>query len=119
MTISQRFNRFYHSAILTDIYKKSNSLQFRELMDTRTGGAFRIYKYEDYNSVNELKQLLKILNVNYGVDVEKDCKISTRDIEVKELLSHIEWVFDIASKNLIELDVVKEEWNRLIEQYNR
>jgi hypothetical protein len=89
------------------------------LIDTRTGGAFIIRKYDDYNDMDELKQLLKILNVNYGVNVEKDCKISTTDIEVKELLNHIEWVLLIASQNGIELDMVREEWDRLINATNR
>lgn len=119
MTITQKFNKFYHSAILKDLFDKSNQILFKELMDTRTGGAFVIRKYEDYNCLDELKQLLKILNVNYGVDTEKDCKVSTKDIDVKELLNHIEWVFDLASKNQIELSVVREEWDRMIEMYNR
>lgn len=119
MNITQRFNRFYHSAILTDLFKKADSLLFRSLMDTRTGGAFTIRKYEDYNDMDDLKQLLKVLNVNYGVDVEKDCKVSTKDIEVKELLAHVEWVFKIAAQNCIELQVVKDEWEKLILEYCR
>lgn len=119
MQITSKFNKFYHGAILKDLFNKSSSLLFRHLMDTRTGGAFVIRKYEDYNCTDELKQLLKILNVDYGVDVEKDQKVSTKDIEVKELLSHVEWVFKIAAQNCIELDVVKEEWDRLILEYCR
>jgi hypothetical protein len=119
MEISNQFNKFYHSRILTDMFKKSNDILFRRLIDTRTGGAFIIRKYDDYNDMDELKQLLKILNVNYGVNVEKDCKISTTDIEVKELLNHIEWVLLIASQNGIELDMVREEWDRLINATNR
>lgn len=115
--LSSKFNRFYHKAILKDLFDKATSLQIRSLVDTRTGGAFRIHKYEDYETLDELKQLLKILNVNYGVDIEKDKKISTSDIEVKELLSHIEWVFKVATSNSIELEVVKKEWEELIKNY--
>lgn len=114
MEISQQFNKFYHSRILTDLFRKSNEILFRDLMDTRTGGAFKIVKHEDYHDMDDLKQLLKVLNVNYGVDVERDSKISTKDIEVKALLNHIEWVLLIASHNAIELDMVREDWERLI-----
>lgn len=115
--VSLQFNKFYHKCVLTDLYNKAYSLQIRSLIDTRTGGAFRIHKYEDYSSVEELKQLLKILNVNYGVDVEKDCKISTKDIEVKELLAHIEYVILVGIHSGVELDFVKAEWERLVNEY--
>lgn len=87
------------------------------MIDTRTGGAFRIYKYEDYNSLEELKRLLKILNVNYGVDIEKDEKISTKDINNKALLKHIEYIFKLAGNNSISLKVVEDEWSYLINYY--
>jgi len=119
LEISNQFNKFYHSRILTDLFRKAPYLIFKELKDTRTGTAFKMVKYEDYNDLDDLKQLLKILNFNYGVDMEKDCKVSTRDIEVKELLSHIEWVLRLALFNGIELDLVREEWDRLIQTYNR
>ena len=115
--VSLQFNKFYHKCVLSDLYKKANSLQLRSLIDTRTGGAFRVYKYEDYTCLDELKQLLKILNVNYAVDEEKDEKISTKDIEVKPLLEHIEWVIKVGVQNSIELDFVSAEWDRLINDY--
>lgn len=119
MEISNRFNRYYHGAILKDLFNKSNDILFRSLKDTRTNRAFKIVKHQDYNDVDDLKQLLKILNVNYGVDTLKDKKISTKDISVKELLNHVEWVFELAAQNSIELNVVREEWERLVNQYNR
>lgn len=115
--VSLQFNKFYHKCVLSDLYNKAPSLQIRSLIDTRTGGAFRIYKYEDYNCVDELKQLLKILNVNYEVDEQKDCKISTKDIEVQALLDHIEWVIKVGVQNSIELDFVRLEWEQLKNQY--
>lgn len=128
MDISVRFNRFYHS-VLNDLYQKSQSLQIRDLKDTRTGGAFRIWKHEhyceveeelkeaDYSTVDELKQCLKILNVNYAVDEEKDKKVSTKDVDNKELLNHIEWMVKVSHWNSIELDFVQKEWEYLINYY--
>ena len=60
MTISTKFNRFYHSAVLNDLYNKSYKIVFKHLKDNRTGGAFTINKYEDYHDLEDLKQLLKI-----------------------------------------------------------
>lgn len=114
--ISLQFNKFYHSAVLTDIYKKSNSLVFKDLLDTRTGKYFVISKYEDYQDMDELKQLFKILNVNYSVDEEKEYKISTKDIKVKPLLEHIEYVIKVGIDNNIELGFVQEEWSRLLNE---
>lgn len=117
--ISSNFNRFYHSRILNDMFNKSHSIRFNELLDTRTNKVFEIVKYEDYNSLNELKQLLKIMNVDYGVDIDRDCKISTKDIETKELLQHIEYVMKICGDNDITLPFVQEEWDLMIQMYNR
>ena len=119
MNILTRFNRFFHGAILKDLFDKSQSIVFKELVDTRTNEYFKIIKYDDYSDLDDLKQLLKLLNLDYKVDEEKDKKISTTEIEVKELLNHVEWVFKIASDNGIELKVVKEEWDRIVLQYNR
>lgn len=114
--ISLQFNKFYHSAVLSDLFRKSHSLVFRDLIDTRTNGAFKLTKYEDYTDLDELKQLLKILNVNYAVNEEQDAKVSTKDIEVKPLLDHIEWVIQLGINNGIELNFVKEEWERLLNE---
>ena len=115
MTISNSFNRFYHKAVLIDLFRKSGTLKFYELIDTRTNEAFTIYKGEDFNTIDELKQLLKILNLNYEVNEdERNGKLSTRDINNKALLEHIEWVFKLAAENHIELDTIKDEWDRLI-----
>ena len=77
MIISSRFNRFFHSAVLTDLFNKSYKLKFENLVDTRTNQLFTIEKYEDYQDMDDLKQLLKVLNLDYAVDEEKDKKIST------------------------------------------
>lgn len=114
MQINIRFSRFYHS-ILNDLYKKSSSLVIRELIDTRTGGSFKLTKHEDYSEMDELKQLLKILNLDYKVNEDK--KTSTKDIDNKELLKHIEWIFRTASNNGITLDIVEDDWNYLINYY--
>ena len=117
--ISTQFNKFYHKRILSDMFHKSHSIRFNELLDTTTNKVFELVKYEDYNSLNELKQLLKILNLNYGIDEKRDCKISTKDIETKELLEHIEWVLKLCAENDIILPMVQEDWDRMIELYNR
>lgn len=92
-------------------------MQIRDLIDTRTGGAFSIYKYEDYRDLEDLKQLLKILNLNYAVDESKDEKVSTKDINNKELLKHLEFIFKVASDSCIQLDFVEQEWDYLINYY--
>jgi len=117
--ISVQFNKFYHKRILSDMFNKSHSIKFNELLDTTTNKVFELVKHEDYNSLDELKQLLKILNLNYGVDVKNDCKISTKEIDTKELLAHIEWVIRLCAENDIMLPMVQEDWERMIQIYNR
>lgn len=116
--IGVQFNKFYHSRILADLFRKCNTLMFRHLGDTRTNGAFRITKYEDFNDVDDLKQLLKLLNLDYPVDEETtNGKESTKDIGTKDLLQHIEFVLYVAGYNGVELDMVREDWEQLIKDY--
>ena len=117
MIISSRFNRFFHSAVLTDLFNKSYRLKFENLVDTRTIQLFTIEKYEDYQDMDDLKQLLKVLNLDYAVDEEKDKKISTKDIENKALIQHIEFCIQVGIWSGIELNFICEEWDRLIKNY--
>ena len=114
MKISSKFNRFFHSAVLTDLFNKSYKLKFENLIDTRTNQLFTIEKYEDYQDMDDLKQLLKVLNLDYAVDEEKDKKISTKDIDNKALVQHIEFCIQVGIWSNIELQIVKDEWERLI-----
>lgn len=63
--------------------------------------------------MDELKQLLKNMNLDYAVS--GDSKISTTAIENKALVQHIEFCFRLAAENHICLDVIEEEWERLME----
>ncbi len=117
MNISTQFNKFYHKCVLVDMYNKSNKIIFKHLKDTSTGGAFVILKHEDYHDMEDLKQLFKLLNLDYEVDEEMDQKVSTKDIDSKALLEHIEWVIQVGIWNGIELEFVAREWERLKESY--
>ena len=119
MNISIRFNSFYHSRILNDMFLKANQIVFREIKDSRTGKNFILKKYDDYSDIDELKQLLKILNFSYKVDEKNDKKVSTKDIDNKELLAHIEWVIRLCTENDILLPMVQEDWDLMIQMHNR
>ncbi len=111
MTISQQFNKFYHSAVLKDAFDKARQISFREWKDTSTGGNLIFYKHEDYDCLDELKQLFKLMNLNYPI--EDDGKVSTREITSKELHDHIEFTIRILGENGIELEFIREAWDRL------
>jgi hypothetical protein len=83
-------------------------------VDTETGGVFEFVKGEHFNDMDDLKQLLKNMNLDYAVSEDK--KISTSDIDSKALMQHIEWVIRLANENNITFDFVEAEWKRLLEQ---
>jgi len=114
MNISVQFNRFYHSRILTDLFRRCGVLVFRDWIDTNTGRSLEFFKGEDFHDVDDLKQLLKLMNINYSVDETEEKKISTSEIDSKALTQHIEWVLRIAGENGIELPLVTEEWEHLL-----
>tara|TARA_R110000851_G_C12974942_1_gene555722 strand:- start:55 stop:360 length:306 start_codon:yes stop_codon:yes gene_type:complete len=101
------------------MYLKANQIVFCEVKDTRTGEAFILKKYDGYEDEDDLKQSLKTLNWDYPVDEEKDEKVSTKDIDNKELLAHIEYVIKLCAENDIILPMVQEDWDLMIQMYNR
>ncbi len=109
MFISSTFNRFYH-AILNETFTKARQLSFRQWVDTRTGGAFTFYKYEDYSDMDELKQTLKYMNIDYPTDGDK--KMSSRKIDNKQLCNHIDWITKILNENGIEFQHDIEAYER-------
>ena len=64
--------------------------------------------------MDELKQLLKNMNLDYEIDGDE--KISTADIDSKALMQHIEWCIRLAGFNGIEFKFVQDEWDRLLSQ---
>ena len=112
MKISTSFNRFYHSAVLTELFKKCGTLKFSLWIDEETGGVFEFVKGEHFNDMDELKQLLKNMNLDYAVNEDK--KISTVDIDSKALMQHIEWCIRLAGDNNITFGFIEDEWARLL-----
>lgn len=120
MNITNAFNSFYHGVVLKDMYEKAYSLKIKGVKDTRTNNTFILQKYDDYDSLDELKQLLKIFNFSYQNNEDEYIgKLSTKDIDNKELIKHIEWCIRLMGENGLELDFVTEEWDKLIQLYNR
>jgi hypothetical protein len=89
-------------------------LKFRLWIDNETGGIFEFIKGEHFNDMDDLKQLLKNMNVDYAV--EGDSKISTSEIDSKALSQHIEFVISLAGENGIEFGFIQDEWERLLNQ---
>ena len=114
MNISSNFNRFYHSAVLTELFKKANTLKFEGWVDANTGKPFVFERGENYNDMEDLKDLLKNMNLDYEVDGDE--KISTKDIDSKNLMRHIEWCIKLAGLNSIEFSFVEDEWERLMKE---
>ena len=110
MKISSQFNRLYH-ALLNEAFEKARQISFREWKDTNTGGCLIFYKYEDYDSMDELKQIFKLMNLDYEIDGED--KLSTVDIDNKKLCRHIDWITKILNENAIEFEHDQAEWERL------
>ena len=116
MTISSNFNRFYHKAVLTELYRKCGTLKFRLWIDEQTGGVFEFTKGEHFNDMDDLKQLLKNMNLDYAVDEDK--KMSTADIDSKSLMKHIDYVIALAGENNISFGFIEDEWERLLREAN-
>lgn len=109
-TISSPFNRFYH-ALLNEAYKKARQISFREWKCDQTGGCLIFYRMEDYEDMDDLKQIFKLMNLDYEVDGDK--KLSTTKIDNKRLCRHIVWITKILNENGIEFDHDIERWEQI------
>lgn len=127
MKISSAFNRYMH-AVLNDFYNQLYSIQIvfidnntgevKRMIDDATGRAFTIYKNEDFSDMDDLKQLLKLLNINYPRD-DNGIPVSTTKIENADLLQHVLTIEEIAGINGIELSHLKAERDRFMKEYEK
>jgi hypothetical protein len=69
---------------------------------------------EDYEDMDDLKQIFKLMNLDYEVDGNK--KLSTTKIDNKKLCRHIEWITKILNENGIEFNHDIEKWERLLNE---
>ena len=116
MKISSQFNRKYH-ALLNEAFIKSRSIMFRQWKDLNTGGCLTFWRGEDYDDMDDLKQIFKLMNIDYNVDGDE--KKSTVDVDNTELIRHIDWIRKILNENGIEFDEDIEEWERMKEEARR
>ncbi|RLE46593.1 hypothetical protein DRJ25_03945 [Candidatus Woesearchaeota archaeon] len=110
MKISDPFNRFYH-AILNEAFTKARSISFRQWKDTNTGTCLIFHRGEDYDEMDELKQIFKLMNIDLPVDGED--KLSTTKVDNKQLAEHIEFITRILNENGVTFNHDDEEWKRL------
>ncbi len=107
------FNRKYHT-LLNEAYLKARKISFRQWLDTNTGTCLIFWRGEEYDSMDELKQIMKLMNIDYAVDGEE--KMSTTKVDNHQLMRHIDWVRKILNENGLEFDEDVEEWERLKQQ---
>ena len=115
--ISNQFRRFYFGVVLEqafDAVKSVGEVYFPEWMDTNTGGILKFIYGVDFFDKEELRTIFKFMDLNYPVDGEG--KVSNRNISVRELLDHIEWIIKTLGMNGLELEFVAEEWQRILDE---
>lgn len=96
MRITPNFNRFYHGAILGDLYRQ---------MQARKSICITFEKFKD---------ALKYANKEYPRTEGGDI-VSTKEISSADLTAHLEWVRAWAANYGLTLSVDEEEWSRVIE----
>jgi len=116
MLISQEFNRLYH-ALLHDLLNSQLPIRvmaydadaghFIPLQDENSL-PFYIIPERDFDTLDELKQLLKHLDLNYPRTSKGD-PISTKEIDNTALLSHINFIAILARNSGIHLEIIEKE----------
>ena len=112
MKISSPFNRKYH-ALLNEAFTKARKISFRQWLDTNTGTCLIFWRGEEYSDMDELKQIFKLMNIDYLADGEE--KLSTVKVDNFQLTKHIDFIRKILNENGIEFEEDIEEWERILQ----
>lgn len=113
MNITNRFNRYYHGVVLKQVFDNCPILIFK---DWYVDNEFlKLEREFHYRGLDELKDWLKKLNINYEID--KDKKISTSKIQSKALTQHIDFICKTTAESGVELPFIKEDWERILNSY--
>jgi hypothetical protein len=117
LKVSRSFNRYYH-AILREIVSSNKPLKIVRFND-------KTYNFEkvlighdelivvpekDFNTLDDLKQLLKHLDSSYPRSKENGEPISTKDLTNKELLLHVSVIEHMCRESGIELDIIRGQY---------
>lgn len=96
MLVSREFNRFMHGVVLAQVAK----IRFLKVQEIK--GILRPF----YLSPDTLKQLLKIIDLDYPRN-EKGEPLSYTKLNELEFLSHIAFIERICAENGINLELNK------------
>lgn len=97
MQITAEFNRLYHGAFLKDLYDQMVS------------------KRRIIISFLFFKEALKYANPNYPRYENTNDLVSTKDINSKDLVDHLEWIRLYAGEYGFTLTIDDQEWSRMME----
>ena len=111
-------------SILNELYETRGHLKMTT-KDSETGEIlsfkdqnnqdFYLLKNEDYSSMDELKQSLKIFDLTYPN--ENDQKKSYTKLSNSEMINHLQFILSLCEENEFELLHLKLEWDRLFKQF--
>lgn len=107
MKISQNFNRFLHKAVFSEMFKA-------DFLRIRMGAITRILPIK--KDMEYLKYWLKVFNLDYPM-AENGNKYSTKWIDTKQAMQHIEWCIKIMGENGYSMSFIDDEWERLVQNY--
>lgn len=117
MKISKQFQGKIFGDFIDDLYKNHYGFKIPEFRwEDRTEVIIR--KYEDYNSSDKLRWYFKIFDYDYPKE-EDGHPLSYSKTDEKTLINHLEYMRYVLSFNGASFKADIEEWDRIIQMYNR
>lgn len=117
MLISSKYQKKIFGDFVKDLYDNNSFLKI-PFLTWENGSELIITKYNEYNDSDTLRWYLKIFDTKYPKH-ENGEPYSFKDVDSKTLTEHLEYYRLVLAHNSKSFKSDLEEWDRLIEQYNR
>jgi len=117
MIISPQFQKKIFGDFVKDLFDNNSFLKI-PFLQWEDGSEVIITKYNDYYDSDMLRWYLKIFDIKYPKKDDGE-PYSFRDVDSKTLTDHLEYYRLVLAHNSKSFKSDLEEWDRMIEKYNR
>lgn len=117
MKISRSFQGKFFGDYIDDVFKNYGQIIIPDFK-WEDGSEVKLLKHEHYESADKLRYFLKTFDTDFPKKEDGD-PCSMREVDTSIVIKHIEYIRYVLGSNGAIFKSDDEEWQRLIQQYNR
>lgn len=117
MIISKAFQGKFFGDYIDDVFNNYGQIKIPDFK-WEDDSEVVLLKYDDYCSADRLRFFLKIFDIDFP-KMGDGTPFSMRDVSNSVVINHIDYIRYVLAHNGSYFTSDSDEWNRLIELYNR